>query len=72
MTGLAAGEAQRRVDQTIESARQNIQRARHASVILAFSAGAAALIGAVAAWFTAVLGGKHRDTGGIPMWAALR
>lgn len=68
MTGLAAGEAQRRVDQTIESARQNIQRARHASVILAFAAGAAALIGAAAAWFTAVLGGKHRDTGGIPMW----
>jgi hypothetical protein len=68
MTGLAAGEAQRRVDQTIESARQNIQRARHASVILAFSAGAAALIGAAAAWFTAVLGGKHRDTGGIAMW----
>ena len=68
MTGLAASEAQRRVDQTIESARQNIQRARHASVILAFAAGAAALIGAAAAWFTAVLGGKHRDTGGIPMW----
>lgn len=72
MTGLGAGEAQRRVDQTIESAQQNIQRARHASVVLAFSAGAAALIGAVAGWFSAALGGKHRDTGGIPMWAGLR
>ena len=68
MTGLSAGDAQRRVDATIESARLNIQRARHASVILAFSAGAAALIGAAAASFTAVLGGKHRDTGGLPMW----
>lgn len=68
MTGLSAGDAQRRVDATIESARHNIQRARHASVILAFSAGAAALIGAAAAWFTAVLGGKHRDAGGLPMW----
>jgi hypothetical protein len=26
------------------------------------------LIGAAIASFTAVLGGKHRDTGGIPMW----
>ena len=72
ITGLSAGEAQRRVDATIESARQNIQRARHASVVLAFSAGAAALIGAAAAWFMALLGGKHRDTGGVPMWGDVR
>jgi hypothetical protein len=67
-TALPAADAQRRVDATIESARQNIQRARHAGIILAFCAGAAALIGAAVASFAAVLGGKHRDTGGIPMW----
>jgi len=70
ITGLAAADAQRRVDATIESARQNIQRARHAAVVVAFCAGAAALIGAATAWFTAALGGKHHDTGGIPMWDA--
>lgn len=72
VTGLSAADAQKRVDATIESARQNIQRARHAAVVLAFCAGAAALIGAVVAWFTADLGGKHRDTGGLPMWGVTR
>lgn len=68
VTGLSAAEAQNRVTATISSARQNIQRARHAAVVLAFCAGAAALVGAAVAWFTAELGGRHRDTGGIPMW----
>ena len=72
VTGLPAAEAQNRVSATIDSAKQNIQRARHAAVVLAFCAGAAALIGAAVAWFTAELGGKHRDTGGIPMWGAFR
>jgi hypothetical protein len=72
LTALPAAEAQHRVDSAIESARQNIQRARHAAVVLAFCAGAAALIGAAVASFTAVLGGKHRDTGGIPMWGSGR
>jgi len=72
VTGLPAADAQKRVDATIDSARQNIQRARHAAVILAFCTGAAALIGAVIAWFTADLGGKHRDAGGIPMWGFAR
>jgi hypothetical protein len=72
VTGLGAPEAQKRVDATIDSARQNIQRARHASVVLAFCAATAALLSAVAAWFAAVEGGKHRDTGGIPMWGPIR
>ena len=72
VTGLPAAEAQNRVSATIDSAKQNIQRARHAAVVLAFCAGAAALIGAAVAWFTAELGGRHRDTGGIPMWGLFR
>jgi hypothetical protein len=72
VTGLPVAETQTRVNAIIDSARQNIQRARHAAVLLAFFAGTAALIGAAVAWFTAELGGKRRDTGGIPMWGSVR
>lgn len=60
-SGLAAPDAERRVDTAIASAKANIARARRSTVILAFMAGAAALVGAAAAWFAAGLGGKHRD-----------
>jgi hypothetical protein len=65
-TGLAAPEAERRVDTAIASARDNIARARRSAVILAFMAGAAALLGAVAAWFAAGVGGRHRDSEAAP------
>jgi hypothetical protein len=60
-TGLAQPDAERRVDSVVASARTNIRRARRAAVILAFMAGAAALLGAAVAWFAAGLGGRHRD-----------
>jgi hypothetical protein len=60
-TGLAAPEAERRVDVAIARAKENIARARRSTVILAFMAGAAALLGAAVAWFAAGVGGKHRD-----------
>lgn len=60
-TGLAAPEAERRVDAAIVSAKDNIARARRSTVILAFMAGAAALLGAVAAWFASIAGGDHTD-----------
>jgi hypothetical protein len=60
-TGLSPADAERRVDTAIASARTNIRRARRATVILAFMAGAAALLGAAVAWFAAGLGGQHRD-----------
>jgi hypothetical protein len=60
-TGLAPADTERRVDAAIASARQNIARARRSAVILAFMAGAAALLGAAAAWFAAGVGGRHRD-----------
>ncbi len=68
VTDLPPADAQKRVDATIESAHQNIERARHAAVVLAFCVGAATLVGAVAASVAAVIGGKHRDIGGRPMW----
>ncbi len=60
-TGLAPPEAEKRVDTIITQARDNIRKARRASVILAFMAGAAALLGAAVAWFAACAGGSHRD-----------
>ena len=61
-TGLAQPDAERRVDTAIASARENISRARKSTVILAFMAGAAALLGAAAAWFAAEIGGRHKDS----------
>jgi hypothetical protein len=60
-TGLAQADAERRVDTAFASAKESISRARRSNVILAFMAGAAALLGAAAAWFAACAGGKHRD-----------
>jgi hypothetical protein len=62
-TGLAAPEAEKRVDTIITQARDNIRKARRAGVILAFMAGAAALLGAAVAWFAAGAGGRERDSG---------
>lgn len=69
-TGLAQPDAERRVDAVIASARDNIARARKSGVILAFMAGAAALLGAAAAWFAATTGGRQRDETSAPslMW----
>ena len=60
-TGLSPTEAQARVDEVILRAKQNIDRARHAGVIMAFMIGAAALFGALAAWFASTAAGRHRD-----------
>jgi hypothetical protein len=60
-TGLSQPEAERRVDDVIRRAKENISRARKSAVVLAFSAGASALLGLVIAWFAACEGGRHRD-----------
>jgi hypothetical protein len=60
-TGLARADAERRVDTIIAQARDDIRKARRAAVILAFMAGAAALLGAAVAWFASCAGGRHRD-----------
>jgi hypothetical protein len=67
---LAAADAERRVDTAITRARENIARARRISVILA---GAAALLGAVAAWFAAEAGARHgRNPDQLSIWGARR
>jgi hypothetical protein len=60
-TGLAQPDAERRVDDVAAQAKENIARARRSAVLLAFTAGAAALLGAAASWFAACAGGRVRD-----------
>jgi hypothetical protein len=60
-TGLAQPDAERRVEEVAARAKENVTRARRSAVVLAFTAGAAALLGAAAAWFAACAGGRIRD-----------
>lgn len=71
ITGLMPQAAAQRVDQVIAGARTDIRRARHASVIIAFFAGAAALVGAAIAWYAAEAGGRQRDGNAAP-WGTIR
>jgi hypothetical protein len=70
LTGLAAPEAETRVNAVLGASRTAINRARRSSIILAFSIAAATLIGAVVAWAAAVAGGRHRDGEPLPNWMA--
>jgi hypothetical protein len=65
-TGLSQAEADKRVATVIEQARDNIRKARRSAIILAFMAGASALLGAAIAWFAACAGGQHRDGRSAP------
>ena len=68
LTGLAAADAERRVDNAIANSRTAIARSRRSTVILAFSVATAILLGAVAAWAAACAGGRHRDGASLPEW----
>lgn len=70
VTGLAAPDAERRVDALIADSRTAINRARRNSIIVAFSVAVATLIGAAVAWAAAVAGGRHRDGEPLPNWMA--
>lgn len=60
-TGIAAPEADRRVDAISNVLRQQATRARRGAVVLAFMTAASLLLGALVAWMAAALGGRHRD-----------
>jgi hypothetical protein len=64
-TGLAAADADRRVDNVITDSHRAISRARASAIILAFSVAATLLFGAAAASAGAAAGGRHRD--GMPL-----
>jgi hypothetical protein len=65
-TGLAPADADRRVQEVLNDARGRADRARRAAIILAFMTASSLLVGAVAAWFAAETGGRHRDSGQVP------
>jgi len=65
-TGVPRPEVERRVQDAIVTADDGLRRARNGATLLAFFAGAAALVGAAAAWFGACAGGTHRDEARIP------
>jgi hypothetical protein len=60
-TGIAQPDAERRVNEVAAQAKENISRARRSAVIVAFTAAAAALLGAAISWFAACAGGRVRD-----------
>lgn len=68
LTGLSPADAEKRVDDIIGKSHDAIRKTRQSSVILAFCAAAALLIGSVASWAAAVAGGRHRDGEPLPLW----
>lgn len=67
-SGLSAGDAEHRVDTAIGNSKSAINKSRHNTVIVAFSLAAATLLGAVAAWAAAAVGGRRRDGAPLPEW----
>ena len=70
ITGLTGADAERRVDSVIADSRKAISNTRASTIILAFSAATALLLGAIAAWAGAEAGGRHRDGMPLPRWMA--
>ncbi|HEX7108579.1 MAG TPA: hypothetical protein VF224_05000, partial [Aestuariivirga sp.] len=62
-TGLAEADAQKRVDDTVATLKDQADTARRYGILLAFMTAASLLISGVAAWWAATTGGKHRDDG---------
>lgn len=70
-TGVAGPDAEKRVDEVIARAADNMSRARKSSVLIAFLVGSAAILGLVVAWFAATGGGRQRDEGTVAtFWLA--
>jgi len=66
-TGAAPPDAERRVDTAITAATTAVHKARRSAVILGFCTAASLLAGAVAAWYGACAGGRHRDEVAPPL-----
>lgn len=67
-TGIELEQAALRVDAQITAARQELRRARVATVLQAFAVGVALFVGGAVAWVSASEGGKDRDRGTYPGW----
>ncbi|MGE0212755.1 MAG: hypothetical protein AB7S41_13755 [Parvibaculaceae bacterium] len=64
-TGIPAAEAERRVETLVTDAKLAANKARKFGIVAAFLAAATLLVSALAAWFAAQWGGRHRDEGTI-------
>jgi hypothetical protein len=62
-TGLPEAGAQDRLDQTVTLLKAQADTARRYGVLIAFLTAASLLVSAVAAWWAACSGGRHRDEG---------
>ncbi len=68
ITGLAAPDADARVNRAIAESKDEIHRGRVAAVLQAFMVAAALLVGFAVSWFAASEGGREREAGYIPVW----
>ena len=66
--GISEPDAETRTNTAIADSRDAIARTRHAAVLEAFMIGAALLLGAAIAWFSACEGGRERETEAVPKW----
>ena len=62
-TGLSEADAQKRIDDSVAQLKAQANTARKYGILLAFLTTASLLIGAVAAWWAATAGGRHRNDG---------
>jgi hypothetical protein len=65
-TSLSIQASQARVEREINASAQELRKARIAAVLQAFFIGAALLVGAAVAWFSACEGGRDREDGVFP------
>lgn len=70
-TGLSPADADRRVTQVMESAREATKKARRIAVITGFMTATALLAGAAAAWVFGRAGGRQRDGETVPALFAM-
>jgi len=59
--GISQQEAERRVDQAFNAAREAADKARRAGVLTGFVTAASLVLSLGAAWWAAIRGGNHRD-----------
>ena len=60
-TGVSQQEAEKRVDDAVNAAREAADKARRASMLAGFVTAASLIVSFGAAWWGAIRGGNHRD-----------
>jgi hypothetical protein len=61
-TGISQQEAERRVNNAVNAARDAADKARHGAILVGFVTAAGLIISLGAGWWAAMRGGQHRDT----------